>query len=165
MVGVMKAKRNRHCKGSRANRGSPSKSIISPILIRETFANTWLKDGEPRNRTQTAYSLLLYFNILVDEHERKKAADALREIIAKNEYLVGTGFAGTWTLDHSLRKVGATEDFYKMLLQTRVPSWLYQVVQGATTTWERWDSLLPDGSVNGCGMTSFNHYAFGSVAD
>lgn len=135
------------------------------VKLRQAFRDTWLTDGEPRDRTQTAYSLMLYFDVLVDEYDRKKAANALREIISKNEYLVGTGFAGTWTLGHSLRKVGATQDFYKMLLQTRVPSWLYQVVQGATTTWERWDSLLPDGSVNGCGMTSFNHYAFGSVAD
>ncbi|KAI8712119.1 Alpha-L-rhamnosidase [Fusarium sp. LHS14.1] len=135
------------------------------IKLRQAFTDTWLKDGEPRDRTQTAYSLMLYFDLFVDEHDRNKAANTLREIIAKNEYLVGTGFAGTWTLGHSLRKVGATEYFYKMLLQTRVPSWLYQVVQGATTTWERWDSLLPDGSVNGCVMTSFNHYAFGSVAD
>ena len=54
---------------------------------------------------------------------------------------------------------------YRLLLQTENPSWLYAVVNGATTIWERWDSLLQDGSVNPSGMTSFNHYAFGSVAD
>ncbi|UPK99935.1 hypothetical protein LCI18_010870 [Fusarium solani-melongenae] len=135
------------------------------VKLRQALRDTWLPDGEPRDRTQTAYSLMLYFDILVDEYDRKRAANALREIISRNEYLVGTGFAGTWTLGHSPQKLDATEDFYKMLLQTRVPSWLYQVVQGATTTWERWGSLLSDGSVSGCGMTSFNHYAFGSVAD
>jgi alpha-L-rhamnosidase len=51
------------------------------------------------------------------------------------------------------------------LLQTECPSWLYPVTQGATTIWERWDSLLPDGRVNPSGMTSFNHYALGAVAD
>ena len=65
----------------------------------------------------------------------------------------------------ALRGANATGDFYRMLLQTRVPSWLYQVAQNGTTTWERWDSLLANGSVNSGEMTSFNHYAFGSVAD
>ncbi|RSL90323.1 hypothetical protein CEP51_000780 [Fusarium floridanum] len=74
------------------------------VKLRQAFADTWLTDGEPRDRTQTAYSLMLYFDILVDECHRRKAADALREIIVKNEYLVGTGFAGTWTLGHTLRK-------------------------------------------------------------
>jgi alpha-L-rhamnosidase len=54
---------------------------------------------------------------------------------------------------------------YRLLLQTGVPSWLYPVTMGATTVWERWDSLLPDGSVNPGQMTSFNHYALGAVAD
>ncbi|RSM01936.1 hypothetical protein CEP52_008277 [Fusarium oligoseptatum] len=79
-----------------------SKYEEQAVKLRQAFADTWLTDGEPRDRTQTAYSLMLYFDILVDECHRKKAADALREIIVKNEYLVGTGFAGTWTLGHTL---------------------------------------------------------------
>ena len=59
--------------------------------------------------------------------------------------------------------VGATEKAYRLLLETGCPSWLYAVVQGATTVWERWDALLPDGSVNPGRMTSFNHYALGSL--
>jgi alpha-L-rhamnosidase len=54
---------------------------------------------------------------------------------------------------------------YRLLLQRECPSWLYQVTMGATTVWERWDSMLPDGSINPGEMTSFNHYAFGAVAD
>ncbi|KAH6988579.1 alfa-L-rhamnosidase [Ilyonectria destructans] len=134
-------------------------------LLRQAFGRAWLKDGKMANRTQTAYALGLFFDLFTNEDDRKKAAQNLREIISENKYLVGTGFAGTWLLGHALRKIGAVEDFYKMLLQTKVPSWLYQVVQNGTTTWERWDSLLPNGTVNGSGMTSFNHYAFGSVAD
>ncbi|RTE75098.1 hypothetical protein BHE90_010423 [Fusarium euwallaceae] len=84
-----------------------SKYEEQAVKLRQAFADTWLTDGEPRDRTQTAYSLMLYFDILVDECHRKKAADALREIIVKNEYLVGTGFAGTWTLGHTLRKVSS----------------------------------------------------------
>lgn len=134
-------------------------------LLRERFHQAWVSQGALANHTQTAYALALAFDLLVDETEHENAISALRSIIAKNKYLVGTGFAGTPALGIALRKFGATEDFYKMLSQTSVPSWLYQVVQNATTTWERWDSLLADGSVNNGGMTSFNHYAFGSVAD
>jgi alpha-L-rhamnosidase len=54
---------------------------------------------------------------------------------------------------------------YRLLLQTGCPSWLYSVTMGATTVWERWDSMLPDGSINPGEMTSFNHYALGAVAD
>ena len=57
------------------------------------------------------------------------------------------------------------DDAYQLLLQSECPSWLYPVTMGATTVWERWDSLLPDGSVNPGEMTSFNHYALGAVAD
>jgi alpha-L-rhamnosidase len=55
--------------------------------------------------------------------------------------------------------------FYRMLYHRKAPSWLYQVTMGATTMWERWDSMLPDGSINPGEMTSFNHYALGAVAD
>lgn len=133
--------------------------------LRTQFQNTWIQNGEMANRTQTAYALALEFGLYTDETQRAAAAETLRLIIEENEYLVGTGFAGTPALGPALERIGAVEDFYAMLLQTKVPSWLYQVVQNATTTWERWDSLLEDGSVNPGSMTSFNHYAFGAVAD
>ncbi|KAF2112991.1 alfa-L-rhamnosidase [Lophiotrema nucula] len=116
------------------------------------------------NVTQTALALGIQFDIF-NSSERSTAAETLRKVISDNNYLVGTGFAGTQQLGFALTSINATSDFYKMLLQTSVPSWLYQVVMGGTTTWERWDSLLPNGSVNPGSMTSFNHYAFGSVAD
>ena len=59
---------------------------------------------------------------------------------------------------------GHRDDAY-LLLQEECPSWLYQVRMGATTVWERWDSMLPDGTINPGEMTSFNHYAFGAVGD
>ena len=133
--------------------------------LRDHFHKAWVPQGTIANQTQTAYALALAFDLLTNDTERINAVATLRDIIKKNKYLVGTGFAGTPALGIALRKFDATEDFYKMLSQTSVPSWLYQVVQNATTTWERWDSLLADGSVNEGGMTSFNHYAFGSVAD
>ncbi|QPC78079.1 hypothetical protein HYE68_008831 [Fusarium pseudograminearum] len=91
-------------------------------------------------------------------------ADAYLNIVAANDYLIGTGFAGTPALSDALRSINATEDIYRILLQTKVPSWLYQVDMGATTIWERWDSMLPDRQLNPGEMTSFNHYAYGSVA-
>ncbi|OBR11276.1 Alpha-l-rhamnosidase [Colletotrichum higginsianum IMI 349063] len=129
------------------------------------FHDAWVQDGALANETQTAYAMALNFGLFTDEAQRSAAAEKLRQIVADNDYLVGTGFAGTPPLGFALRDIGATEDFYRMLLQTRVPSWLYQVVQNGTTTWERWDSLLANGTVNPGEMTSFNHYAFGSVAN
>ncbi|KAF6812505.1 alpha-l-rhamnosidase [Colletotrichum musicola] len=133
--------------------------------LTEEFHNAWIQDGALANETQTAYAMALDFDLFTDNAQRSAAAETLRKIVADNDYLVGTGFAGTPPLGFALRKIGATDDFYRMLLQTRVPSWLYQVVQNGTTTWERWDSLLTNGSVNPGEMTSFNHYAFGSVAN
>src|SRR5690349_22809150 len=65
----------------------------------------------------------------------------------------------------ALTSVGAVDVAYRLLLQTQNPSWLYSVTMGATTVWERWDSMLPDGRINPGQMTSFNHYALGAVAD
>ncbi len=72
---------------------------------------------------------------------------------------------GTPLILDALCDVGAYDTAYRLLLQRACPSWLYPVTMGATTIWERWDSLLPDGSVNPGEMTSFNHYALGAVAD
>jgi alpha-L-rhamnosidase len=135
--------------------------------LRSLFQAAWLSpDGLPVNVTQTALTLALQFGLLPNNGSQQDfARRTLRGLIAENDYHVGTGFAGTQHLGSALSGINATEDMYKMLLQTTVPSWLYQVVMGGTTTWERWDSLLPNGSVNPGSMTSFNHYAFGAVAD
>ena len=65
----------------------------------------------------------------------------------------------------ALTSTGHLDDAYRLLLQQECPSWLYPVTMGATTIWERWDSMLPDGTINPGQMTSFNHYALGAVAD
>ena len=77
------------------------------------------------------------------------------------------GFVGTPLVCDALTDTGHVADAYALLLQEKCPSWLYPVLQGATTIWERWDAITPDGRVNeaGIGMLSFNHYAFGAVAD
>ncbi|OTB00188.1 glycoside hydrolase family 78 protein [Hypoxylon sp. CI-4A] len=131
--------------------------------LKATFQKSWISNGKVANETQTGLTLPLYFDLFPDEGQAEAAANRLQDIIAANDYLVGTGFAGTHLLGHALTKYNLTDTFYKMLLQEGVPSWLYQVKQNATTTWERWDSLLPDGSLNPGEMTSFNHYSVGSV--
>ncbi|HEY2059411.1 MAG TPA: alpha-L-rhamnosidase C-terminal domain-containing protein, partial [Amycolatopsis sp.] len=83
----------------------------------------------------------------------------------ENGYRISTGFAGTPYVTDALTRTGHLDDAYRLLLERGCPSWLYSVAMGATTIWERWDSMLPDGSVNPGEMTSFNHYALGAVAD
>jgi alpha-L-rhamnosidase len=78
---------------------------------------------------------------------------------------IGTGFLGTPFVTDALVNAGEVASAYELLLQRENPSWLYPVTMGATTVWERWDSMLPDGSINPGEMTSFNHYAYGAVAD
>ncbi|KAI6084112.1 glycoside hydrolase family 78 protein [Hypoxylon rubiginosum] len=134
--------------------------------LKVAFRDAWMSsDGIVANETQTGLALPLYFDLFEDDDQASAAAERLQKIIVANDYLVGTGFAGTHLLGLALTKHNLTDTFYQMLLQTTVPSWLYQVKMGATTTWERWDSLLPDGSLNTGEMTSFNHYAVGSVAN
>lgn len=134
--------------------------------LKEEFAAAWITDnGTVANETQTGLVLPLWFDLFPDETQTASAATRLESIIKNNDYLVGTGFAGTHLLGPALTKHNLTDVFYKMLTGIESPSWLYQVVSNATTTWERWDSLLPDGSVNPGSMTSFNHYAFGSVGN
>ena len=130
------------------------------------FQKLWMdSNGAMANQTQTAYALGLDFGIYTDATQYSAAADTLKSIVKNNNYLVGTGFAGTPALGPALQQIGSPEYMYAMLLQTQVPSWLYQVVMNGTTTWERWDSMLADGTINSNGMTSFNHYAFGAVSD
>ena len=80
-------------------------------------------------------------------------------------YHIRTGFVGTPLICDALAHAGRVDAAYRLLMQTECPSWLYPVTMGATTIWERWDSMLPDGSINPGEMTSFNHYALGAVAD
>ena len=83
----------------------------------------------------------------------------------QEDYCIGTGFVGTPLVCDALVDAGFVDAAYHLLLQERCPSWLYPVSMGATSVWERWDSMLPDGSINPGDMTSFNHYALGAVAD
>ena len=100
-----------------------------------------------------------------DETLRQHAGQRLVQLVKDNKYRIATGFVGTPLICDALCSVGEFDTAYRLITEEECPSWLYPVTMGATTIWERWDSLLPDGSVNPGEMTSFNHYALGAVAD
>jgi alpha-L-rhamnosidase len=111
--------------------------------------------------TQTGYVLALHMN-LVPENLRGAAAQKLVDKIEANHGLLGTGFLGTPYLLEELTKTGHAKLAYRLLLNTEYPSWGYLVGHGATTMWERWNG---DQMKNDPSMNSYNHYAYGAVAD
>jgi alpha-L-rhamnosidase len=132
--------------------------------IREAFVREFVTQaGRVGENTQTAYSLALHFDLL-PEDLRTEAARRLVEDVREREHLT-TGFVGTPYLLHVLTRFGHLDDAYDLLERDEYPSWLYPVTKGATTMWERWDGLKPDGSFQDEGMNSFNHYAYGAVGD
>jgi len=133
--------------------------------VREAFNEAYVSsDGRIRGDTQTAYVLALHMELLPEE-KRAAAARRLVEHIEARGWHLSTGFLGTPHLLPVLTEAGRTDVAYRLLNQRTFPSWLYEVERGATTTWERWDSIKPDGSFNDPAMNSFNHYAYGAVGD
>jgi alpha-L-rhamnosidase len=122
-------------------------------------------DGTIQSDCTTVYALAIAFGILPSTEHVDFAGERLAELVRKNNYRVSTGFAGTPFITGALTDTGHSAEAYKLLLEQGCPSWLYPVTMGATTVWERWDSMLPDGTINPGEMTSFNHYALGAVAD
>lgn len=114
--------------------------------------------------SQTAYALGIRFDLL-SPGQRVHAGELLAAQVAADGFRIGSGFLGTPLVCDALVDTAQEATAWKLLLQRECPSWLYAVTMGATTIWERWNSMLPDGSINPGDMTSFNHYAFGAVAD
>ncbi|MDQ1696268.1 MAG: alpha-L-rhamnosidase [Frankiaceae bacterium] len=134
--------------------------------VRAAFLGEYVTaSGRLSSDTQTAYSLALCFGLIDGDDSVQRAGDRLAELVREAGYTLATGFLGTPLICDALTMTGHLDDAYRLLLSTSSPSWLAPLSMGATTTWERWDALLPDGSVNGESMTSFNHYALGAVAD
>jgi len=133
--------------------------------VRGAFLDEYVsRTGRVVNETATAYALAIAFDIL-DEAQRQHAGDRLATIVANAGFRISTGFAGTPLVTDALSSTGHLDEAYLLLLETGCPSFLYPVTMGATTIWERWDSVRPDGTVNPSGMTSLNHYALGAVVD
>ena len=114
--------------------------------------------------SQTAYAMALEFDLLAPD-QRGHAGELLARQVLDDGFHIASGFLGTPLVCDALTNAGELASAYELLLQEECPSWLYPVSMGATTVWERWDSMLPDGSINPGDMTSFNHYALGAVAD
>ncbi|HEU5028514.1 MAG TPA: family 78 glycoside hydrolase catalytic domain [Spirillospora sp.] len=134
-------------------------------LARASFARVFVENGDRLvSDAPTAYALAIGFD-LVEGGLRDAFGRRLAGLVGEAGHLVPTGFLGTPVLLDALVSTAHTGTALRLLAQTQPPSWLYQVSMGATTIWERWDSMLPDGRINPGEMTSFNHYAFGSVVD
>lgn len=124
-----------------------------------------LPGGRLEHESVTGYALAIAFDLLADDGQRLVAGERLAEMVRDGDHRIQTGFVGTPIVCDALADTGQVDTAYRLLLERGCPSWLYPVTMGATTIWERWDSLLPDGRVNPGDMTSFNHYALGAVVD
>jgi alpha-L-rhamnosidase len=119
-------------------------------------------NGRLASNTQTAYVLALAFDLLPESLRAQAAGRLAADVESFGNHLT-TGFLGTPYLCRTLSDTGHLDVAYALLLQKTYPSWLYPVTRGATTIWERWDGIRPDGSMQDAGMNSFNHYAYGAI--
>ncbi len=133
-------------------------------LITEMRKEYFTERGRLCFDTVTAQVLALHFDI-VEEKYRNKLAAVLDLNVKKHGYRISTGFIGTPFLLFALADNGYAETAEKVLFNEECPGWMYEINMGATTIWERWNGLLPDGKPNPDGMNSYNHYAYGSVAE
>ncbi|MBK0347796.1 family 78 glycoside hydrolase catalytic domain [Aerococcaceae bacterium zg-ZJ1578] len=122
------------------------------------------KNGRLTIDTQTAYALALQFELLPEEQNLRVVNDLMTRLHKDDDHLK-TGFVGTPYLNKMLSKFGQHKLATKIFLHEDYPSWLYAVNLGATTVWERWNSVEADGSMNPEGMNSLNHYSIGAIMD
>lgn len=127
---------------------------------KEYFTSTGRMVGE----TQTALTLALHFN-LAEEKDIERIAKMLESNIGAHKNHLSTGFVGTPYICHALSNHNMHELAGTLFLKEDFPSWLYAVKKGATTIWERWNSILPNGDFDKSGMNSLNHYAYGSIGE
>lgn len=131
--------------------------------IKEAFRSEYVTpNGRMASNTQTAYALALSFGLMPEGQEAQAARRLAQDVRAFGNHLT-TGFLGTPLLSQSLSDHGYLDVAYALLNQDTYPSWLYPITMGATTIWERWDGIKPDGSFQNPGMNSLNHYAYGAI--
>lgn len=133
---------------------------ICAAMTREYFT----PNGRCVCDTQAAYLMALKFRI-VPEYMRPRLTELLRAKLYEDRYHLQTGFLGTPLLCPTLSEVGLNDLAYTILLNEEYPGWLNEVKLGATTFWERWNSVMPDGTINRDGMSSMNHYAYGAIVE
>ena len=139
-------------------------SALHERIVRSIRKEYVTERGRLVTETQTACVLALGFGLIQDEF-RSKIAALLRTKLKERDDHLATGFVGTPYLCHVLSENGLHDVAAQLLLNKDYPSWLYEVKMGATTIWERWNAIYPDGTIHDPGMSSFNHYAYGSVGD
>ena len=122
----------------------------------------FIKEFRDDFRTQTEHIMALQFE-LTDKPQA--VADSLAELIHKQGDMIQTGFVGTPYILHVLSRYGYAKLAYTLLLRKEYPSWLYPISKGATTIWEHWDGIKPNGDIWPVSMNSYNHYAYGAVGD
>lgn len=133
--------------------------------VREAIRDEYFtKTGRIAINTQTALIVSLFMD-LVPEGKRERIANDLKEKLKNDKNHLKTGFVGTPYFCKVLSENGCKDLAYTLLLNKDYPSWLYAVTMGATTIWERWNSVLPDGKISGTDMNSLNHYAYGSIVE
>ncbi|MFI1360883.1 family 78 glycoside hydrolase catalytic domain [Streptomyces sp. NPDC020898] len=134
--------------------------------IRTAFTKAYVAaDGTVKGNSQTGYAMALGMNLIADPALVEKAGAKFVAKLALTDHHLRTGFIGTPLLLPALSKIGRDDLAYKMLLHKDYPSWGYEVANGATTMWERWNSIMPNGDFGPVDMNSFNHYAYGAVGD
>lgn len=131
--------------------------------VKKAFAAEFITaNGRLVYDDQTSYALAILHDLIPAEHMRA-VRQHFKAAIARSDGRIGTGFIGTPALLPALIKIGEPELAAAVFLQEEAPGWLYQVKTGATTIWERWDAIKPDGTPHPSGMNSYNHYAYGAV--
>ena len=125
--------------------------------IVDTFRKTYTE-----YKTQTECVLAVHFHLAKD---CQAASDQLADMVRNCGVKLQTGFVGTPYLLHALSDYGHADLAYSLLLREQYPSWLYPVTKGATTIWEHWDGIMENGDFWSSDMNSYNHYAYGAVAD
>ena len=146
--------------------GKTEEEAYYQALSDEQFAIVKYEYYSPTGRccikTQTALLLTLKYHLSSNEELTRQQ---LRKLYEENNGMLKTGFVGTPLMCNILSDNGMDDIAYGLLLNEEYPGWLYEVKLGATTIWERWNSLLPDGTISGIGMNSMNHYSYGSIVE
>jgi len=139
------------------------KSLLADI--KEVYASEFFSPrGRLCSNTQTAHILSLAFDV-TPEKFKERTIQGLLQLLKENDGHLTTGFLGTPYFCQVLADNGCLDEAYDLLLKEDYPSWLYQITKGATTVWEHWDGIKPDGTMWSANMNSFNHYAYGSVGE
>ena len=143
------------------NDGKAKYGFLADLILKDIRDEYFTASGRICIQTQTAYLLALRLGLSVDPERMRRE---LVRNLTRNGNKLQTGFVGTPFLCEELTRAGYADLAYSLLLNEEYPGWLYAVKLGATTVWERWNSVLPDGRISDTGMNSLNHYAYGSVA-